>query len=186
MAVTVRPTRADKKIAKVIAHNTTPAMERTAEALTWAADEHFLCAAAAAWWLYCRGRPAPERAASNHVLITTVAATILPHLMKHLFSQERPDRRSVAAHFRGAPFSGSALQAFPSGHALHVGALASAAGDLPASQRALAWTAGAVLVLTRIFLLAHWASDVAAGLVLGAALERMIRLVTHPDRRKGT
>jgi membrane-associated phospholipid phosphatase len=34
-------------------------------------------------------------------------------------------------------------------------------------------------------LLAHWASDVAAGLVLGAALERMIRLVTHPDRRKG-
>ena len=118
-------------------------MEKTAEALTWAADEHFLCAAAAGWWLYCRGRPALEREASNHVLITTVAPTILPHLMKHLFSQERPDRRSVAAHLRGAPFSGSALQAFPSGHALHVGALASAACDLPAPQRALAWTAGA-------------------------------------------
>jgi hypothetical protein len=45
--------------------------------------------------LYCRGRPAPQRAASNHILITTIAAIILPHLMKHLFTQERPDRRSV-------------------------------------------------------------------------------------------
>jgi membrane-associated phospholipid phosphatase len=50
-------------------------------------------------------------------------------------------------------------------------------------QRALAWSAGGALVLTRVFLLAHWASDVAAGLALGAALERIIRLFTgygHP------
>ena len=117
-------------------------MEQTAEALTWGADEHTLCAAAAIWWLYCRGRPITERAASNHVLITTIAATILPHLMKHIFTQERPDRRSVEAHLHGAPFSGHPLQSFPSGHALHIGALASAAYELPGQQRALAWTAG--------------------------------------------
>jgi membrane-associated phospholipid phosphatase len=149
------------------------------------ADEHTLCAAAAIWWLYCRGRPAAERAASNHVLITTIAATILPHLMKCIFTQERPDRRSVEAHLHGAPFSGRPLQSFPSGHALHIGALASAASELPGQQRALAWTAGSILALTRIFLLAHWTSDVAAGLALGAALERVIRHFTGYTRRKG-
>jgi membrane-associated phospholipid phosphatase len=178
MSVIVRPTKADKKIARIIARNINPATEKTAEILTWGADEHTLCVAAAIWWLYCRGRPTIERAASNHILITAIATTILPHLMKHIFAQERPDRRSVEAHLHGAPFSGRPLQSFPSGHAVHVGALASAASQLPTTQRALAWTAGTVLVLTRVFLLAHWASDVAAGLALGAALERIIRLFT--------
>ena len=104
MPVIVRPTKADKVIARNIARSTTPATEQTAEALTWGADEHTLCTAAAIWWLYCRGRPITERAASNHVLITTIAATILPHLMKHIFTQERPDLRSVEAHLHGAPF----------------------------------------------------------------------------------
>jgi undecaprenyl-diphosphatase len=85
----------------------------------------------------------------------------------------------------GTPFSGSPLQAFPSGHAVHVGALASAAAELPSPQRMLAWMAGGGLVLTRVFLLAHWASDVAAGLALGTALERIIRLFTGYGRRRG-
>jgi undecaprenyl-diphosphatase len=34
------------------------------------------------------------------------------------------------------------------------------------------------LCLTRIVVLAHWASDVVAGFALGAALERMLRLWT--------
>ena len=91
----------------------------------------------------------------------------------------------VEAHLHGAPFSGSPLQAFPSGHAVHVGALASAAAELPARQRILVWTAGAGLVLTRVFLLAHWASDVAVGLALGTALERVIRLFTGYGRPGG-
>jgi hypothetical protein len=44
MPVNVRPTRADREIARVIARNTTPATEETV--LTWGADEHVLCAAA--------------------------------------------------------------------------------------------------------------------------------------------
>jgi len=35
MPVTVRPTRTDKEIARIIARNTTPTMEETAEILTW-------------------------------------------------------------------------------------------------------------------------------------------------------
>ena len=59
------------------------------------------------------------------------------------------------------------------------------AAELPARQRILVWTAGAGLVLTRVFLLAHWASDVAVGLALGTALERVIRLFTGYGRPGG-
>ena len=72
-------------------------------------------------------------------------------------------------------FSGKPLDAFPSGHAIHVGALASAATVLPPAKRYLVWSIGAGLVLTRIVLLAHWTSDVIAGLAIGAAVERLAR-----------
>ena len=61
---------------------------------------------------------------------------------------------------------------------MHIGVLASAASTLPAKQRNVVWSVGAGLVLTRIVLLAHWASDVIAGLVIGAVTERILRLVT--------
>ncbi|WP_438745036.1 phosphatase PAP2 family protein [Bradyrhizobium sp. U531] len=51
--------------------------------------------------------------------------------MKSVFNQTRPDRRTVLGHVHGVSFSGKREDAFPSGHALHMGALASAAGTLP-------------------------------------------------------
>src|SRR6185369_510445 len=42
-----------------------------------------------------------------------------------------------------------------------------------ANQRNTIWAVGGGLVLTRIVLLAHWTSDVVAGLAVGAALERL-------------
>ena len=145
-----------------------PEVEQIAEALTWGADEHVMCALAAGWWLYCRRRSPRHRADSNHILLTTVAVTLLPHFLKSIFDQERPDRLMVRGHLHGVPFSESALDAFPSGHAIHVGALASAATVLPPAKRNLVWSIGAGLVLTRIVLLAHWTSDVIAGLAIGA------------------
>jgi undecaprenyl-diphosphatase len=99
-----------------------------------------------------------------------------------VFDQERPDRRTIQGHWRGVPFSGNRLDAFPSGHAAHIGALASAASTLPAKQRNAVWSIGAGLVLTRIVLLAHWASDVVAGLVVGVVTERILRLMTGYGR----
>jgi undecaprenyl-diphosphatase len=78
----------------------------------------------------------------------------------------------IKAHLHGVPFSGKARDAFPSGHAIHMGALASAASRLPTPQRNTIWAISGGLVLTRVILLAHWASDVIAGLAIGAALER--------------
>jgi undecaprenyl-diphosphatase len=118
-------------------------------------------------------------------LVCSLSSAVLPHILKAFIDQQRPDRRTVRGHWRGVPFSGKSEDAFPSGHALHVGALASAATLLPPKIRNLVWSAGALLVGTRVVLLAHWFTDVLAGLGLGVVLERLIRLATKPIPIRG-
>jgi hypothetical protein len=180
--IRIPPTSLDVSIANAIAAHTGRPTEQVAQALTWGADEHILCALAGGWWLYCRNKDARRRRASDHVLLTTLVASVLPHLLKTMFDQERPDRTTVRGHWRGIPFSGKRLDAFPSGHAVHVGALASAASVLPKQQRNMVWSIGAALVLTRIVLLAHWTSDVMIGLTVGAITERLLRPLTGYGR----
>jgi membrane-associated phospholipid phosphatase len=178
--VTIRPTQIDKDVARAIARHFDPRIEQSAEALTWGADEHALIAAAAVAWLLTRQSNEPVRRLTTHVLACSLAAAVLPHLMKDVIDQERPDRLTIRGHWRGVPWSGNSTDAFPSGHALHVGALASAATLLPAKARDLVWAVGTVLVATRVVLLAHWLTDVLAGLGLGIALERVMRWLTRP------
>jgi hypothetical protein len=95
--ITIRPTHADLSVANAISAHTGSRTERAAEFLTWGADEHILCALAAGWWLYCRGKNANARRASDHIFLTTVVSSGLPHILKMVFDQERPDHRP----FRG-------------------------------------------------------------------------------------
>ncbi len=178
VAVTVRPTGSDVTIANAIARNTEPAPEAIARALTWGADEKVLLALAAAGWLASRGRGEPLRRTGNHALLVTVMASLPPQALKIVFNQTRPDRLTVLGHVHGVPFSGKREDAFPSGHALHMGALASAAGTMPPRSRLAICALAIGLSLTRIMVLAHWTSDVVAGFALGAALERMLRAWT--------
>lgn len=178
--ITVRPAQLDKDIARGIARHTDVSIERTAEVLTWGADEHLLIAAATISWLLTRRSDEPRRRLSTHLLLCSLSSAVLPHILKAFIDQERPDRRTVRGHRRGVPFSGKSEDAFPSGHALHVGALASAATLLPPKIRNLVWAAGALLVGTRVVLLAHWFTDVLAGLGLGVIVERLLRRMTKP------
>jgi membrane-associated phospholipid phosphatase len=178
LPVTIRPTEADVAIARTIARKTGPAPERLARALTWGADEKVLLALTAVGWLASRGSGEPMRRAADHAVLVAAAASLLPHGMKRLFDQTRPDRTTVVGHLHGVSFSGKREDAFPSGHALHMGALASAAGALPAGPRRVVRTLAVGLSLTRIAVLAHWASDVVAGFAVGMALERFLRCWT--------
>jgi membrane-associated phospholipid phosphatase len=173
---TVRPTRLDQLTADFFADHTNRTVEHIAGTLTWAADEHLLSVLALGWWTYCRNRDAIARRRSDHILLTTLAANVLPHIIKKLVDQERPDRRTVYGHLHGVPFSGNKYDAFPSGHALHAGALA-AATTLPPPRNSV-WAVVSFLVATRVVLLAHWTSDVAAGFAMGVVLERLMRFAT--------
>lgn len=174
----IPPTRTDIAIADAVSHYTTPHTERAAQFITFGADENLLLALAAGWWVYCRNKSPRARRNSNHIFLTAVAVSALPHLLKSIVDQRRPDRLTTIGHLHGVPFSGKPYDAFPSGHAMHVGALASAATVLPKAKRNLVWALSAGLALTRVVLLAHWASDVLTGLALGALTERLLRPLT--------
>jgi membrane-associated phospholipid phosphatase len=182
--VKVKPTRIDQALASEIAHDTNSGIEQAAQTLTWAADEHVLLALAAAGWLYAQIRRPEARPAANHVLAVSLATAVLPHLLKSLFDQTRPDRLTVRGHAHGVPISGRSRDAFPSGHALHMGALASAAGLLNPVPRRLVRSLAVALSLTRVVVLAHWASDVVAGFILGIVVERLLRPFTLAELRR--
>ncbi|MDX3968860.1 MAG: phosphatase PAP2 family protein [Bradyrhizobium sp.] len=176
--VTVKPTRIDTAIANEIAYDTNSGLEHAAQAMTWGADEHVLLALAAAGWLYTCLRHPQQRPVADHVLMVSLVTAVLPHVLKSVFDQTRPDRLTVSGHRHGIPYSGRPHDAFPSGHATHMGALASAAGLLPPSWRRLARSLAVALSLTRVALLAHWTSDVVAGFTLGIVVERLFRRFT--------
>lgn len=181
--LTIQPTELDRAVADTIADHTSVQLEELADVLTWGADERVLCAAATMWWLYCRGTDRASRRCSDHILLTTLVSSALPHVFKALFDQERPDRSTITGHLRGIPYSGRTLDAFPSGHAVHIGALLSAATLLRKPLRNIVWSIGGILAATRVVLLAHWISDVLAGLAIGAAIERVLRPLTIDRRR---
>jgi len=176
--VTVKPTKPDLLIARIVARNTSHRAERVSRGLTWGADEKILLALAVAGWVATRGRSEQLQRVGNHALLVTVAASLIPHGLKSVFDQTRPDRTTVLGHLHGVSFSGKRKDAFPSGHALHMGALASAAGTLPPLPRRAIRTVAIGLSLTLIVVLAHWASDVVAGFALGAFMERLLRFWT--------
>ena len=183
-------TELDWRIARAIARNATPAVERPARLLTWAADDHVLLVISAGLWLASRAGDERERKQADHLVLSTVATAILPHLLKRMFAQERPDRRVVHGRRHGIPRSGKAYDAFPSGHAMHVGAVASAISWAFPKSAPLAWGVGGLVAATRIVLLAHWTTDVLAGLAMGAFVERCLRPLSwpggHADRSSPT
>lgn len=153
----------DRRVAELIARNRSRRFERPLQWLTLGADERLLLAAVSLYWLLSRGGGSSHGRRANHILLTMVTTAILPHLMKGVVDQERPDRREIHGHRHGVPRSGKAFDAFPSGHAVHIGALASALSRLAPRHRLLIWSLTTSLAMTRVVLLAHWLSDVVVG-----------------------
>jgi membrane-associated phospholipid phosphatase len=172
--IALPPTELDIVVARVIKRHTTPLAEHTGKILTFAADEKTLLWAALGYWILSRGLttyPASKKRA-DHILICTAISAALPHLIKPFIERERPDRKLVHGARHGIPLSGEPMESFPSGHALHLGALASAfnrTASLPAM--AIAWVSALALSSTRLLLLAHYLTDVVAGLALGVLVE---------------
>jgi undecaprenyl-diphosphatase len=176
------PTKFDKRVARAVARHASPAVERPARLLTWAADEHVLLAISAALWLASRDGDDRARRQADHLLLSVGATAILPHLLKRVIDQERPDRRMIHGRRHGIPRSGNPYDAFPSGHAMHVGAVASAVSWASPKSAPIAWGLGGLVAATRIVVLAHWTTDVVAGLVMGVLVERSLRPLSGGTR----
>jgi undecaprenyl-diphosphatase len=144
---------------------------------TCLADEHLLYAASLLVWLGARRGASQQREKADHFALAIVAANVVPHLVKRVVDRRRPDRY-VTGPRHGIPISGKADDSFPSGHAVHIGALASAASLIEPKAKPWVWAGGLLLASTRIALLAHWTTDVAVGLLAGAGLERALRPVS--------
>lgn len=171
----VQPTHADRWIAGRVAISASPAMERPARVLTVAADERPLLAAVAVYWLVTRvGTQGRDHKLANHLAANVLVSAVLPHVLKRLFAQERPDRLVIHSSRNGIPVSGKPMDAFPSGHAVHMGAAAAAFSRFFPRAAPLFWTAGGLLAATRVVLLAHWLTDVLVGLGLGIAVENIL------------
>jgi membrane-associated phospholipid phosphatase len=173
----IPPTDLDVAVAEAAASVARPSLERTMRVLTWLADEKLLLAGVALSWAYVRAATDDREmhGAADEMLCAVAIASVVPHLCKRLFARERPDRTIVRHRGRGIPKSGNAWDSFPSGHAVHVGALAPAVAQIvPATARPLVWPAAAALAGTRLLLLAHYLSDVLGGLALGIVINKSV------------
>ena len=175
--ITLPPTRWDLVLSRACARAATPKLERTLRVVTWLADEKIVLGTTLLFWTYARlSRPDTEMARrADHMLCCVALAGLLPHLFKRLVDRKRPDRVVVHGRRHGIPRSGNAWDSFPSGHALHLGAIAgSVARFCPNRFRRFVWPSITALAATRILLLAHYLSDVVAGLALGVALDWVV------------
>jgi undecaprenyl-diphosphatase len=180
--VTLAPTRIDVAISRRCVRAATPSRERTLRVMTWLADEKILLGLVGLFWLNAHLRPHRQeiRHEANRMVLSVGLAGLLPDVFKHFVNRKRPDRALVHGPRHGIPRSGDAWDSFPSGHALHLGALAGPLARLtPKRIRPLLLVGLLGLASTRILLLAHYASDVVAGLVLGAGLGKGVRKLTE-------
>ncbi len=172
----VPPTQLDRIVADTCYRLASPRIEPIFRALTWLADEKLMLAGAGAVWLGMRSlsRDRALSRAADQMLLSVAISAAVPHVAKLAFVRERPDRTRVGSRRKGIPKSGKAFDSFPSGHAVHVGALAAAADGMAPGHRAAVWSTALALAGTRVVLLAHNLTDVIAGLMVGIAINRLV------------
>jgi membrane-associated phospholipid phosphatase len=172
----LRPFESDLNIARACARMATPTIERPLNFVSSLADERAMLAIAAAIWLasrYCKR--VEDREEADTMLASLLVAGIMPDVFKLLVRRRRPDR-TIKGRRNGIPYSGDAWDSFPSGHAIHLGAMAPSAARLaPKSLRQFVWPTMFCLASTRTLILAHYPSDVAAGLGIGLATNKAVK-----------
>lgn len=160
----------------VIAHRT-GWLTGTLQVLTWLGSTAVIIPAGLAVGLYFVLRRRDWRPLA--LLVAAVAGAVgLYNIVKALVGRSRPPAAIWIGHYTGA--------SFPSGHATQSAAfyamLAIVLGaGLSFRKRAILWVAAALVVLivgaSRIYLGAHWLTDVLAGYALGATWVAIVVVV---------
>jgi membrane-associated phospholipid phosphatase len=102
------------------------------------------------------------------MFLSVALPVLVAEILKFLIGRGRPFVGGQANPFNFIPFEGTgAYASLPSGHAVTAFALAFAVGALWPRLRVFMFTYAIVILLTRLVLLAHHPSDVAAGALIG-------------------
>ena len=174
--IKLRPFATDLAVSHACLRIANPALEQPLRVITWLADEKIM-AAAAVFWAATRASPSrPLRREADQMLCSLLIAGVVPHLCKYLVRRERPNRALVRRFDTRVPRLGDAWDSFPSGHAVHLSAVAASARRL-VPRRWWPTLIGALgaLAASRIVLLAHYPSDVVAGWGIGALINKAVR-----------
>jgi membrane-associated phospholipid phosphatase len=121
--------------------------------------------------------------AALHVTAALAAAGVANGALKYSVGRERPSTTADPLRFR--PLNGhNRWQSFPSGHTVVVFSLASAVSEEARTPwvTALAYGGAAMVGWSRVYDDKHWASDVAAGALVGVLAGRStVRLLHRAD-----
>jgi undecaprenyl-diphosphatase len=178
------PTSLDVLIGRLVAAHINARSIKVARAATWASDEHVLTSALMALWALSRTTANPQfKKAFEHLAATAGLTIVIPDLLKAIFSRQRPDRKLAGRRVRNTPKNGAADASFPSGHAMHAGALASVLARLYPGASLPIWTICGLLAASRVAIFAHWPSDVLSGFAGGVAIESLLQSSEPKDRR---
>lgn len=120
----IEPTMIDKWIIGAIAAHTNRDIEKDTALATLIADERLLWLLTLGLLVLAEREPMAQRQRLQRSVIVLTSSIILPHFLKRWVDQLRPDR-TIPLPRHGIPVSGRAYDAFPSGHAVHLGATAS-------------------------------------------------------------
>jgi membrane-associated phospholipid phosphatase len=175
--IKLRPFATDLAVSHACRRIANPTLEQPLRVITWLADEKIMVAAAAVFWAATRASPSrPLRREADQMLCSLLIAGVVPHLCKYLVRRERPNRALVRRFDTRVPRLGDAWDSFPSGHAVHLSAVAASARRL-VPRRWWPTLIGALgaLAASRIVLLAHYPSDVVAGWGIGALINKAVR-----------
>jgi membrane-associated phospholipid phosphatase len=129
--IKLRPFAADVAISRACMRVASPAVEHPLRVVTWLADEKILLGAAGVFWAATRFSPSqPLRREADQMLCSVLIAGVVPDLCKYLVRRERPNRALARRHNTRVPRLGNAWDSFPSGHAIHLSAIAASAQRL--------------------------------------------------------
>jgi len=163
--------RVDHAIYEAIATTDTPALDRSMNRLTRAANYSRLSLAAAALLAATRG-PAGRRAAGEGLASVGVTSAVVNLVIKPLGRRRRPDPAAEEVpRARQVPVPRSA--SFPSGHSAAAFAFATGVGSVLPREAAPLRALAALVAYSRVHVGVHYPGDVLAGSLLGGALAQL-------------
>ncbi len=149
-------------------------------------DSYVLCALIAALAVIALTSPLLQGAARarllrlgthlQYLLFAVAFSNLLAEVLKYAVGRGRPFVGGKANAFNFVPFAGTeAYFSFPSAHAVTAFSLAFAVGAVWPRARIAIFVYALVIAATRLALLAHHPSDVAAGAVVGILAAMVVR-----------